>query len=155
MAQEWNNAGQDETGDAREERPSKRPVDDDTRSAVTYNSSKSAVSKKSLRSQVLEAIQEEGNTKPEWDKSTTRGDNKTTEERIAIRLASEVLRDNVKLRGIHSNSSIKRLLEKEARKQLLATDTYKGPLISVIKEKEMKDEMDPSYLPYLHKNPAI
>ena len=65
---------------------------------------------------MLEAIQEEGNTKPEWDKSTTRGDNKTTEERIAIRLASEVLRDNVKLRGIHSNSSIKRLLEKEARK---------------------------------------
>ena len=54
MAQEWNNAGQEEAGE--EERPSKRPVDDDARSAVTYNSSKSAVSKKSLRSQVLEAI---------------------------------------------------------------------------------------------------
>jgi hypothetical protein len=34
-------------------------------------------------------------------------------------------------------------------------DGYKGPVVSVIKEKEIKDELDPSYLPYLHKNPAI
>jgi len=34
-------------------------------------------------------------------------------------------------------------------------DTYKGPVVSVIKEKEARDACDPSYLPYLHKNPAI
>jgi hypothetical protein len=32
---------------------------------------------------------------------------------------------------------------------------YKGPVINVVKDKEMKDSLDPSYLPYLHKNPAI
>jgi hypothetical protein len=104
---------------------------------------------------VLEAIQEEGGKLPEWDRST-KGEQKTTEERIAIKLASEVLRDNAKLRGVHSASSIKRLLEKEAKRQLLNGDTYKGPVVSIIKEREIiKDELDPSYLPYLHKNPAI
>jgi hypothetical protein len=131
----------------------------ETRSAITYNSSKTAASKKSLRSQVLDAIQEEGtanNGRPEWDRST-KGDKereKTTEERIAQRLAQEVLKDNAKLRGVHSANSIKKLLEKEAKK-LLNDPPYKGPVVSVIKEKEIKDELDPSYLPYLHKNPAI
>lgn len=104
---------------------------------------------------MLEAIQEEGQNKPEWDPSV-KGDKQTTEDRIARRLANEVLRDNAKLRGIHSANSIKKLLEKEAKKQLLAGEAYKGPVVSVIKEKELnKDEIDPSYLPYLHKNPAI
>jgi hypothetical protein len=107
-----------------------------------------------LRSQVLEAIQEEGQTKPDWDASTA-GGKQTTEDRIARKLANEVLRDNAKLRGVHSASSIKKLLEKEAKKALLE-GPYKGPVVSVIKEKEVnKDEIDPSYLPYLHKNPAI
>ncbi len=150
MAKEWNEAS-GPSGD--NVAVPKRAVDDDARSAITYNSSKTAASKKSLRSQVLEAIQEEGaNKAQEWDRST-KGEQKTTEDRIAQRLANEVLRDNAKLRGIHSASSIKKLLEKEAKKQLL--QEYKGPIVSVIKEREAKDEIDPSYLPYLHKNPAI
>lgn len=58
---------------------------------------------------------------------------------------------------MHSANSIKKLLEKEAKKQLLADyGGYKGPIVSIIKEKELnRDELDPSYLPYLHKNPAI
>jgi hypothetical protein len=32
---------------------------------------------------------------------------------------------------------------------------YKGPVVSTIKEKEIKDMPNPSNLPYLHKNPAI
>jgi len=131
----------------------KRSGDDmETRSAITYNSSKTAASKKSLRTQVLDAIAEEGTKLPDWDRST-RGENRTTEDRIALKLATEVLRDNAKLRGVHSANSIKKLLEKEARKML--NDPYKGPIVSVIKEREAKDELDPSYLPYLHKNPAI
>lgn len=150
MADEWNNAGGDNA-----DGPQRRD-DGETRSVVSYHSSKSAASKKSLRSQVLEAIEEEGQNKPEWDQSV-KGDKQTTEDRIARRLANEVLRDNAKLRGVHSANSIKKLLEKEAKKQLLANpDGYKGPVVSVIKEKELnKDGIDPSYLPYLHKNPAI
>lgn len=67
-----------------------------------------------------------------------------------------MLRDNAKLRGIHSANSIKKLLEKEAKKQLMDNAGYKGPVVSVIKEKELnREDLDPSYLPYLHKNPAI
>jgi len=150
MAKEWNEAGQ------AEKKEQQAGEDLETRSAITYNSSKTAASKKSLRSQVLEAIQEEGGNRPEWDRSTTKGDKeKTTEERIATRLAAEVLRDNAKLRGVHSANSIKKLLEKEAKK-MLNDPPYKGPVVSVIKDKDLKrDELDPSYLPYLHKNPAI
>jgi len=152
MADEWNKAavGDDTVngGNAANDKA-------DTRSAVSYHSSKTAASKKSLRSQVLEAINEEGQTKAEWDAST-KGDKETTEDRIARKLAKEVLRDNAKLRGVHSSSSIKKLLEKEAKKALLSNEGYKGPVVSVIKEKELnRDEIDPSYLPYLHKNPAI
>jgi len=39
---------------------------------------------------------------------------------VAAKIASEVLRDNAKLRGIHSGASIKKMLEREAKKQLLA-----------------------------------
>ena len=89
MADEWNEAGAAVANNADPSTYVKRigATDDmDTRSALTYNSSKTAASKKSLRSQVLEAIQEEGGSKAEWDRST-RGDqaNKinTTEDRIA------------------------------------------------------------------------
>ena len=68
MADEWNNAGGQDHADG-----PKRRGDDaaggDTRSVVSYQSSKTAASKKSLRSQVLEAIDEEGQKKPEWDPS--------------------------------------------------------------------------------------
>ena len=43
----------------------------------------------------------------------------SAEDRVANRIASEVLKDNAKLRGVHSGASIKKILEKEAKKQLL------------------------------------
>ena len=64
---------------------------------------------------------------------------KTTEERVAARLAKEVLSENSKLRGIHSHSSIKKLLEKEAKRQLLeGGGEYMPPVVSTIKEKELQ-----------------
>jgi len=38
------------------------------------------------------------------------------EDRIAAKIASEVLRDNAKLRAVHSGNSIKQLLEREAKR---------------------------------------
>ncbi len=78
----------------------------------------------------------------------------SAEDRVAARLANEILKDNAKLRGVHSHNSIKKLLEKEAKRQLMGGE-YRGPIISTIKEKEKQDISDPSNLPYLHKNPAI
>jgi hypothetical protein len=46
-------------------------------------------------------------------------------------------------------------LEKEAKRVLLEGGEYKGPIVSTIKEKELKNGLNPSNLPYLHKNPAI
>jgi len=56
----------------------------------------------SMRSQVLEAVREEG--RKDWDPSVKSDyKNATAEDRVAARLAQEVLRDNQKLRGVHSN----------------------------------------------------
>jgi hypothetical protein len=53
--------------------------------------------------------------KPEWDASvTSENKKKTAEDRLASKIASEVLKDNSKLRGVHSKESIKKILEKEA-----------------------------------------
>lgn len=40
----------------------------------------------------------------------------SAEDRVAARIANEVLKDNSKLRGVHSNASIKKILEKEAKR---------------------------------------
>jgi hypothetical protein len=66
-----------------------------------------------LRTAVLEAVAEEG--RPDWDKSV-KSYKQSTEDRVAARLANEILKDNVKLRGVHSGNSIKKLLEKEAKR---------------------------------------
>lgn len=47
-------------------------------------------------------MREEGNKN--WDPSVKSEANKmSTEDKVAARLAQEVLRDNAKLKGIHSN----------------------------------------------------
>ena len=38
----------------------------------------------------------------------------TAEEKMARKIAKEVLKDNSKLRGVHSDASIQKILEKEA-----------------------------------------
>lgn len=89
--------------------------------------------------------------KAEWDagSATTETRNKRAENQMASKIAAEVLKDNYKLKGIHSKESIKKILEKEALKQM------QGPVISTIHEKQPIDRSDPSNLPYLHKNPAV
>lgn len=56
--------------------------------------------------------------KPEWDRMTTASEfnNKTVEEKMASKIATEILAGNQKLRGVHSNQSIKKMLEREAKK---------------------------------------
>ena len=108
-------------------------------------------------SRVSEAKRQEATQKADWDASTT-GEKRTAEDRMASKIAQEVLRDNPKIRQVHSGASIKMLLEKEAKKQMLLAakgGEYKGPLISRIEEKGQRDKADPSNLPYLHKNPAV
>ena len=79
-------------------------------------SRRSNASQTSYKSRVAAEKRHEQDTKSEWNGSTTSKADKTTEERIATKIANEVLRDNAKLRGVHSGASIKRILEKEAKK---------------------------------------
>ena len=110
-------------------------------------------------SRVSDAKRREAEDKPEWNQSTTSERNRpSAEDRIANKIASEVLRDNAKLAGIHSKNSIKVLLEKEAKRQMAIAakgGEYQGPVIAVTHEKGNRDKADPSNLPYLHKNPAV
>ena len=57
--------------------------------------------------------------KPDWDNTTTASKKKpSAEDRMASKIAAEVLKDNAKLRGVHSKESIKAILEKEAKRQM-------------------------------------
>jgi hypothetical protein len=54
----------------------------------------------------------EAASKPEWDRTTTTSQRgKTVEDKMAAQIAAELLRDNQKLKAIHSNVSLKKLIE--------------------------------------------
>ena len=116
-------------------------------------------SKASFVSRVSQAKKEASEKKPEWDASTTASKkDKTIEEKMASKIAKEVLKDNPKLRQVHSGNSVKQILEREAKRQMLLAaqgGEYKGPVISRVEEKGTRDKDDPSNLPYLHKHPAV
>lgn len=116
MADEWNKAKEaDAKARAARIAVGDGQNDQETKSQVTYQSHKSNASKASYMSRVSEAKRKEAADKPDWDASTT-GEKRTVEDRMASKIAQEVLRDNPKIRGVHSGASIKKLLEKEAKK---------------------------------------
>jgi len=59
-------------------------------------------------------------SKADWDGGSLTSEmrQKKAEDRMAAKIASEVLKDNQKLRAVHSKESIKKILEKEALKQM-------------------------------------
>lgn len=80
-----------------------------------------------------EAAKKAEKEKSEWDRSTVVSDApRTAEERMAARIANDMLKDNPKLKGVHSNMSLKKILENEAKRQLLAETggEYNPPIIS-------------------------
>ena len=110
----------------------------------------------SYKSRLAAEKHRDAETKSKWNGSVTSSKRDlTTEDRLASKIASEVLKDNAKLRGIHSGASIKTILEKEAKKQLLLEKEQRlaGPLVST--HVKPGRELDPANLPYLHKNPAV
>ncbi|CAD8102895.1 unnamed protein product [Paramecium primaurelia] len=91
--------------------------------------------------------------KQDWEKTTTNGEQKASlEDRIAKHVADEILNQYKNISNVHSNSSIRKILEREAKKTL-QEQSIPGPVISVIKNEKMP--RDPNTLPYLHRNPAI
>lgn len=104
LANEWN------------EETEKEKVLSEKRSVYSYRSNKS---KKSYMEQVKEKKAEKEAS--EWDRTTVvSGVPRTVEEKLASKIASQMLIENPKLKGVHSNMSLKKILEKEAKRQLLA-----------------------------------
>jgi hypothetical protein len=89
----------------------------------------------------------------EWDKFTTtqKSSVANVDERIAKNIADEVLRNYPNLKGVHSNVSIRRLLEAEAAK-VISEPIMRPVITTIVKEKQ---PINANTLPYLHRNPAI
>lgn len=82
-------------------------------------SKKSNASRMSYKSRLAAEKAREQETKSQWNDSVSVARKElTAEDKLAQRIAQEVLRDNAKLRGIHSGASIKHILEREAKRQL-------------------------------------
>lgn len=127
-------------------------------SLETNRSARSNASKASFRSQVAAEKAKRAQEKPEWDRSTVASDKKqTVEDKVASRIAGDILANNQKIKGVHSNQSIKKLLEREAKRQLLAETggVYHEPTVSKLVERGNLDKDDPSNLPHLHKCPYV
>ncbi|OMJ72730.1 hypothetical protein SteCoe_28763 [Stentor coeruleus] len=128
------------------------PDDKDNDYNNEIQSKNSKVSMNSFVSKARSQIEKylEGNKKneAEWDRST-RNDKVsiTDEEKIAKLVADQVLANYPNLKSIHSNASVRKMLEKEAKNQLI------GPVITTIKEDRAK--LDASNPPHLHRNPAV
>ena len=70
-----------------------------------------------MKSRVAAEKRKEAAKQDEWDRSTVTSQNKrTVEERVASQIAADILKDNGKLQGVHSKQSMKKLLEREAKK---------------------------------------
>lgn len=153
LADEWNQAEQ-----ANPNEGLNKNRDDDGKSVVSVRTSITGKSKVSKRSEIIDEIKREERNKEDWDSSTV-GDRKkpTIEEKLASKLADQILETNPNLRGIHSKVSMKKMLEREAAKQLIDNQGggYQGPKVVVLKDHEMNRDIQASNLPYLHKNPAI
>eukprot|EP00826_Nyctotherus_ovalis_P027980 TRINITY_DN2196_c0_g2_i1.p1 TRINITY_DN2196_c0_g2~~TRINITY_DN2196_c0_g2_i1.p1 ORF type:complete len:295 (-),score=119.05 TRINITY_DN2196_c0_g2_i1:33-917(-) len=90
--------------------------------------------------------------KAEWDKSVKPADGISVEEKAARQIAEQVLESAPYLKGVHSKASMQQILLREARAQLAKKPE---PLIVTIKDGGKCREVDPSNLPYLHRNEAI
>jgi beta-phosphoglucomutase-like phosphatase (HAD superfamily) len=75
--------------------------------------------------------------KADWDGTSINSEarHKKAEDRMAAKIATEVLSNNPKLRGVHSKESIKKILEKEAIRQMQQEGSYPAPNIVRINEK--------------------
>jgi len=72
---------------------------------------------------------------------------------MAKLVADSVLEQRPNLKNVHSNASMRRLLEREAKQYMY--DRLPQPTITIIEEEPRVKRIDASNLPYLHRNPAV
>lgn len=93
-----------------------------------------------MKARVSKQKKAEAKERPEWDRSTTASQrevkqHRSVEEKVAAQIASEMLRDNQKLKGVHSGQSLQKIIEAEAKRQLLEETNggqYNPPIMSKV-----------------------
>jgi len=75
--------------------------------------------------EIRQKMQSQKGGKGDWENRTNVDSNAVAlEERLAKHIADELLRSNMALRNVHSNQSIRKIMERELKKQL--EDTVAG-----------------------------
>merc|ERR1719375_2095732 len=105
---------------------------------------------------------------PDWDSSTCYGDEQSKGNVEDRDLAKDLLEMNPNLRGIHSEKSVQKVLEKQREKEkakqlvdlvehLSSNVSAPDPVIVTSADTKGKaiKKVDPSMLPYLYRSPAI
>jgi hypothetical protein len=115
------------------------------------------------------AASEGGGGKPDWDSSTNAGDyDRGGPSTSARAMAEQLMLENPELREKHSLKSLSAMVEKQTEKQGNATKSLATvreltaeelpPLrvVTIVENPRVPTkDVDPSNLPYLHRNPAI
>jgi len=158
FAEKWNKEAENakNQGENKGEEAAAQAENDkiETQSVKSSHKSTRSVAKsiKSMADTVKEMKEKEKTEKRDWDKSVKGVEKLTVEEKAAIQIADQVLQNAPQLKGVHSKSSIRKILEREAKAQLMAKEE---PKIVTVKDRERVGNMDPSNLPYLHRNEAV
>ena len=148
FAEKWNK----EHNEEKVEEPDVKEEIQSIKSAENKSVKSQAKSVKSVVDAVKEIKEKQKEERPEWDRSVKGVDKISIEERAARQIAEQVLENAPHLKGIHSKTSMQRILEREARAQLAKRVE---PKIVIIKDGGKCRTVDPSNLPYLHRNEAI
>ena len=154
----WNHQYDDKELKKKDEQPEedKKEIEEEVIKENELTKGKSVKSQaKSIRS-VTDTIKDmekkQKEEKPEWDKSVKQSEKISIEEKAARQIAEQVLENAPYLKGIHSKASMQQILIREARAQLAKKP---DPLIVTIKDGGKCRNVDPSNLPYLHRNEVI
>jgi len=118
-----------------------------------------ASQRSSKRAPIPQAAEGEAG-QPEWDSSTNAGDKREPPgtSASARAVAEELLRENPNLAAKHSTKSLASIVEKTEARSTGMTAQQLPPLrvVTVIENPKVPTKLiDPSNLPYLHRNPAV
>jgi len=109
-----------------------------------------------------------GGGAPEWDASTSCGDDRQHVDHEVKSVASAVMESHSQIRAIHSKESVARIVERAKEKQqggttedLIESMRKSGPTPAPVitssedTQQRLHKPVDPSQLPYLYRSPAI
>jgi len=122
-----------------------------------WNGEDDAGSTASKRAPVPEAPAYMGDTKPDWDASTNAGDGRgPAVSQTAREMAEQMLMENPDLKSKHSVRSLASVFDKSGSKQLKEAELPPLRVVTIVENPKVAEkQIDPSNLPYLHRNPAI